>query len=392
MNVKKFLVATLVIALSTLFVNQVSALTITIFAPSAYPYVDLLPGSASSNGNAPLPDANGWVPNQYAPVNPAISGWAETWEITPSMLFTGPTQQGSVHADTWLYYLISGSAGIRVQLFHVQFGLGTMRVWYKGWSDALTPPGGEANTVDLGICYYDLSIFNFPGPQNPLPFQWTNGYNYITYVAIWAFANAGSLAFIEIAKYDDILWIFYTSSPEVPWMQSPGPEISLNPIMGPVKSRVAVRGNGFAKESKVYIYFNSTLVNQTTSTLGGIFESWFNVPDPSAKGPHRVRAIDALENSADSFFDVFIEAAPTIGDITGDTEGVPDGKTDMVDMWLVAKNFGKTDPNVDPPEGGGGSGLGISVGILGLTSIASVSIGLVGQRKRQKITKQTQRN
>jgi len=383
MIAKKLLIAVLMVALSTLLVNQVSALTVTVFAPSAYPYIDLIPGAFAVNGQAFPPDVNGYTVNQYAPVNPAASGWALTWESTPGQQFIGPNQQGSVHADSWLYYLISGLAGVRVYLFHVQWSFGTFRVWEKYWSDALTPPGGEANTVDLGICYYDNSVFNFPGPQNPQPFQWTNGYWYRTYMCILAFANAGSSAFIEVAKYDDVLWIAYTSSPESPWVQSPGsPEISLDPPMGPAGTNVKVSGTGFAPESRVYVYCDGVAVNDTISYGNGNFTCYWKIDTEIAKGPHAIRAIDQLENSACSFFDVFIEKPPIIGDISGPTTGVPDGKTDMRDVFLIAKNFGKTDPNVDPPET---TSVGLLfIGASTLASIGAFSLGLSRLRKKKE--------
>ena len=386
MNGKKFLIAILIVALSTLLMNQASALTITVFAPAAYPYTPLIPGAFVNNGQAFPPDVNGYTVNQYAPVNPAASGWALTWESTPGQQFIGPNQQGSVHADSWLYYLISGLAGVRVYLFHVQWSFGTFRVWEKYWSDAITPPGGEANVVDLGICYYDNSVFNFPGPQNPLPFQWTNGFWYRTYVCILAWANAGSSAFIEVAKYDDILWIAYTSSPESPWVQSPGsPEISVDPPMIPASHpelQPRVSGTGFAVESTVYIYCDDQLVNKTLSDPFGNFKCYAKIPPEMAKGPHAIRAIDQLENMADSFFDVFIEVPPIVGDITGPTPGVPDGKIDMRDIGLVARYFGKTDPNVDPPETGGLTVL--FVGIPVLASMGALSIGFFKLRKKKE--------
>jgi len=383
MSVKKFLVAVLIIALSTLIVNQVSALTITVFAPSAYPYIDLIPGAFAVNGQAFPPDANGYTANQYAPVNPAAFGWALTWDSTPWQQFIGPNQQGSVHADSWLYYLISGLAGVRFYLFHVQWSFGTFRVWEKYWSDAITPPGGEANVVDLGICRYDNSIFNWPGPQNPQPFQWTNGFWYRTYVCILAWANAGSSAFIEVAKYDDILWIAYTSSPESPWVQSPGsPEISVDPPMGPAGTNTRVSGTEFAPESTVYIYCDDQLVNKTLSDGDGNFKCYAKIPPEMAKGPHAIRAIDALENMAGDFFDVFIEKPPIVGDVTGPTRGVPDGKTNMLDIVLLILNFGKTDPNVDPPEETGAAE--ISKCMLTLTLIAAVPIGFFRLRKRPR--------
>jgi len=393
MNINKIIcTAILIAALSTLLVNKASALQIRVFA--APNYAGLAPsypsawwsGAWQNNGQAFPPNAYGYTANQYAPVNPALPGWALTQVQTNSFLFTGPTQKGSVHGDTWLGYLISGSAGIKISLCHIQWGFGTLRVWQKMWQDAI-PTTWKTNTVDLGINEYDLSVFNFPVGLSPIPFRWTNGYNYMTRMVIWAYASANSRVFIEIAKYDDILWITYTSSPEEHWVRSPQ-QISANPPMGPVGTNVVVNGTGFARESTVYVYYDDGLVSKTLSDGYGNFTTSFRVP-PSAKGPHVVRAMDALENTADSFFDVFIEAPPIVGDITGPTPGVPDGKTDMRDVALVARNFGKTDPNVDPPETISAKDISTSMPALALIAVAS--IGLF-RRKKQRKTKQTQHN
>ena len=380
MNLKKIVcTAILMAALSTLLVNQASAHQIIVFAAPNYPAIPWISGAFSTNGVANPPDADGRTVNDFAPVNPALPGHAVPWVSTGWVTCTWATQQGSVHGDTWIQYGITAPAGVKVQLIHEQMSIipFTYRRWETWWGDAV--PGIRTSTVDLGINPRDLSVFNSPGPQNPLQFQWTNGLMYRTTVRIWAIASPGGSVFIEQAKFDDVIWITYVTSPEKYSVQplAGGAYTELIPRAGPAGTQVKVSGTGFAPETLVYIYFDDSLVNKTVSTLGGLFESWFNVPDPSAKGPHVVKAIDALENTAYDFFDVFIEAPPIRGDLNGD------GRVNILDAIILAANFGKTDPNVDPPGEAGATDTSMSTSTLVL--IAAVSIGLFRLRKRTKI-------
>ena len=371
MNVKKITCTViLMFAISTLLVSQASAFQIYVFAPLNYagvPPTNPRPFASWFGNVDPL---RGGTSLGVVGPGSAMSGFNTGW-----WLFQDPggilTQTGSVHADTWLTGTISAfGAGFRVYLWVVRFQIGQpMQFWRKVWSYAT--PGAVAAVVDLGITSFDLS-----SPGN-LPFQWINNAWYYTRVAIQAFASSGTSASCD-AKYDDVLYITYAGSPEPHWVQSPeDPKIEVNPPMGPVGTEVVVNGTGFAPETLVYIYFDDSLVNKTVSTLGGLFESWFNVPDPSAKGPHVVRAIDALENTAVNFFDVFIEAPPIVGDLNND------GRVNILDCIIIANNFGKTDPNVDPPGEAGATDISMSMSTLVL--IAAVSIGLFRLRKRTKI-------
>ena len=392
MNLKKIVcTAILMAALSTLLVNQASAHQIIVFAAPNYPANPWISGSFVINGWANTPDADGYTANDHAPINSALPGEAVPWVCTPLTLCTWANQTGSVHADAWAGYILTGAAGIKVQLRHEQWSFTplTYRYWEKWWWDAI-PTTWRTNTVDLGINYYDLSVYNWPGPQNPLHFQWTNGFFYRTIVRIWATAAANSMAFIEIAKFDDILWMTYVTSPGKYEVQSPSdPQIELSPPAGPVKAQVNVTGTGFAPEATVYIYFDETQVNKTISNPDGTFKSQFSVPDPSAKGPHVVRAIDALENTAYDFFDIFIEAPPIPrGDLNGD------GRVNILDAIMLAANWGKTDPNVDPPEKAGAppekaSATDISTSMSTIALIATVSIGLFRLCKKTKIDDKT---
>lgn len=377
------------VALSTLLVNQASALQIQVFAPLNYAGV---PPSFPT----PFTAWGAWVLNGFAGVDqfsggtslsasPGAVGFgiAISWFGTGWSLFQGVTQSGSVHADTWLSGTINAlGAGFRVYLFVYRWQLGQpFQVWQKSWGYAI--PGAVNVVVDLGVAPIDLSW-----PSN-LPFQWTNNFWYYTRVLMLAFASPNTQANCD-AKYEDILYITYAGSPEPHWVQSPGdPAIELNPPMGPVGTNVTVSGKGFAPESAIYIFFDETLVKKTESTMGGDFVSWFNVPDSGTKkGPHVIKAIDTLENMAVSFFDVFITAPPIVGDITGPISGVPDGKTNIRDIALVARNFGKTDPNVDPPKTATVQDISTSMPII--ASIAAITVGSFRLRKRHRaMTKQT---
>jgi hypothetical protein len=246
------------------------------------------------------------------------------------------------------------------------------------------PGGWIKKTVDLGVDPYDLST---PGG---VQFQWTNGQWYKTRVIIIAFATPGTQAITEIAKYDDVSWITYTGSPGEHWVQSPSaPKIELNPPMGPVDTQVVVNGTGFVPAGMVYVYYDNQLVNRTVSDGAGNFMCLIKQPPDAGKGPHGVRAMDVIENQAEDFFDVFIEAGPVAPmDITGPTPGVPDGKIDIRDVAYVAKYFGKTDPNVDPPETTSAQDVSTSIPTIGLITITPVVLLARTRsiRKKQKIT------
>lgn len=373
----------LIVVLSLLFMNRASAVQILVFAPSnwagnppSYPtafYWGM--GYATLGSSGSLDTRTGGTIIRAVPFNTS-TGYATTWFDTGWYTFKNTTQTGSVHGDTCFWYRITGSAEVRVYLRHYEWP--TCKVWMEEWRDTI-PNNGISKAVDLGIYPNKLDT------SGTVHFEWTQNYKYHTVVLIHARARyvvgVGSEAIVE-GKYDDILWITYGGSPGVHWVQSTNePEIKLTPPIGPVGTKVAVNGSGFAPESWVYLYYDGEVVNKTLSDGYGSFASTFLVP-PSEKGPHILRAIDQLENSGISFFDVFIDGDIIAGDITGSTPGVPDGTVDMRDIGLVARNFGKTDPNVDPPETT--KATDVSTNIPALASIPAVSMGLFGLRKKKR--------
>jgi len=376
MNMRKMLYVMILMAVfSTLLINPVSGSSILVFAPLSYApphfawWGQWAIGGASL---ATLDPSTGYTVLDANPGAAAAFGIALSWFSTGSYNFTGPTQKGSVHFDNWLRYTITAfTAGFRVFLWTLRWKNGTTpEVWTSVWSYAIL--GSGTTCADVGIHPNDLS---WPSGIN---FEWANGYNYMTRVLIMAYAAKGSRAATDPAKYDQVVWNAYTSSPS-DW--KPGtlgmylwdPEQLVQPVVTPQLS-----GIGFAPESTIYVYCDDKIVNKTLSDKYGNFTTSFTVPPNSTRGHHIVKAIDQLGNMAEDFFDVFL-AAPPLGSV--DLNG--DGRINIKDIVLIAVNFGKTDPNVDPPETA--TAKDVNTSMLALALIAAVSIGFFGQHKRQKV-------
>jgi len=348
----------LMAVVSSLFVNPALAVQIRVFAPlnyvgqpPSYPTAFRWWGtSCLGTASATINQLSGFT-TMKATGGIIYSACANSYFMTNKYWFTGPTQTGSVHADVWLEYGINATgAGVGVELEVYAWNNTFCQGWRKRWTDALPTPSYTVRnaTADIGINPYDLSVGGFR-------FKWFTNCWYEAIIRVYVFAGANTLAFVEIGKFDDVSWITYTSSTDEDWVQSASdPQIVLSPPFGPNGSQVIVNGTGFAPSSPVipvpvYIYYDDGLVNKTMSDAYGNFTCSFKASSAKEGFFHVVKAIDSLENMAFDFFDVFIEAPPITGDITG-PQGVPDGKIDMRDIGAVAKNFGKTDPNVDPPE------------------------------------------
>jgi len=157
-----------------------------------------------------------------------------------------------------------------------------------------------------------------------------------------------------------------------------GPEITgyVNPPVALNDGIISMKGIRFAPESPVYVYCDDSPIAKTLSDPSGNFTTSFTVPSNSTKGHHILKAIDPLENIGMDFFDVFIAAPPIVGDLNGD------GKVDGKDIALAAKNFGKTDPNVDPPITGTAEDISMSMPAFALITV--VSIGLLRLRKKDE--------
>ncbi len=381
MKIKKSVYAiVLTAALSSLFMNRAFAYMITVFAPSNYA------GVAPSYPRAFGSSFSWCTPGSFASIDPFRGGTLLTAKFNASYgygcaisrfdtgwwHFNKTTQAGSVHADTYLWYSINASgASVSVHLSVYEWNGTALEVWTKRWSSAVVTTG-ITTTVDLGINPSDLSR---PGNK---PFRWTNCSQYYTRIQMQASTYVSNAQAIIEGKYDDALWIAYFSSPGVDWVNPNNPNsIELNPSMGPVGTEVVVNGTGFAPESQIYVYCDNKLLTKTLSDGNGNFTIHTKIPPEMAKGPHVIRAIDQLENMARNCFEVFIPA-PSIAPYDINEDGI----IDIEDIYLVALQYGKTDPNVDPPETGGATDL--STRLPTLASIAAVSIGLFGLRKRKR--------
>jgi hypothetical protein len=374
MNAKSVVYAVILIAaFSTLLINPSSASSIMVFAPLNYPSPNFVWWGQWASGGASLATIDQFTGYTVLDANPGLapSGLALSWFSTDLYNFNGSTQTGSVHFTNWLNYTISGLAGFRVYLWTFRWKTGTIpQLWTSVWFDGM--PGSRVKCADVGINPYDKSW------PSGIMFEWTNGYYYMSRVLIKAIALTNSRAVTQQAKYDEVVWNTYTSSPGPHFeVAPPPPTISgyQNPPEGPPGTVVTLNGTRFAANVLVYIYFDDSIVAKSTTDSYGNFTTTYVVPLTSSKGPHVIKAIDALENIGMDFFDVFTVAPPIVADVNGD------GKTDIIDLLITAKNFGKTDPNVDPPGIAGATD--ISVRMPALASIAAASVGLVRLRKKK---------
>lgn len=384
---KILLVVILTIALPILLVNQAFAYQINVFAPLNYAAVPpSFPTAFASWGAiaAPLTPSLAFL-NQFtgATILNAIpsataSGWAMSWFDTGWWQFSTslPTQRGSVTADSWLYYAIKGRAGIRAFLWVWDFGVNsagvvtTWQVWTETAADGLV--GTRENSFDLNVNPYDLSNLG----NN---FQWTPGDFYYARVLLYAYAPftppGNSFNTID-GKFDNILFITYTSSTGHDFIDPPlAPSITLNPVLGPAGTPVAVSGQGFAPGELVTLYWDSLPMNQTMANANGsFFDIFVDVPSGSTLGAHLINATGASGDSANSFFDVFIPAPPLVGDINHD------GFVDGSDLIIAAREYGEADPNMNP--------LGTAQQTtIGLSTVALVAIPLVLLEIRRKAQK-----
>ena len=96
------------------------------------------------------------------------------------------------------------------------------------------------------------------------------------------------------------------------------PEIELDPEEGVVGTMLTVTGVGFYADDEITVYYEGSRVDDGTEEVSprGEFTCSFAVPD-SAAGEHKVRAKDALDNSAKAYFRVIpsIAISPSSGAI-----------------------------------------------------------------------------
>jgi hypothetical protein len=385
---KKILLVVIFVAtlLPLLVQQQAFAFQINVFAPLNYAGVPpSVPTPFASWGAIPAP-----LTPSIATINPptgatilnaiptaANPGWAMSWFDTGWWQFLPalPAQKGSVTADTWLNYLIKGRAGIFAFLWVWDVstntaGTATWQVWTDATYDAV--PGTRENSFDLNVNPYDLSNLGNP-------FQWTPGDFYYARVLLYAYASnvpAGNIFQTMDGKFDDMLFITYTSSTGHDFVDPLSPSITLNPVLGPVGTPVAVNGTGFAPGETVQLYWDSQLMNTTMADANGsFFDIFVDVPSGSTLGPHLINATGATNDTANSFFDVFAPASPLVGDINHD------GKVSLQDLVLLAQNYGRTDPNMDPPAPAQPATISLSA----ITLAAAIPLALLEiRRKTQK--------
>lgn len=341
MGIKRILlVSALAVALLSLFTNQASASISIAFAPYAWgtgswpggyiPYTFWGGGGAASFGNsiATLNPSTG-INTEYA--GPPF-GLALTWVRTGEWFYFGPYQPGRVHINTYLDCSLSGSSWVLVGLMtyeRIYNGPITNFWWRWVWWNAVS--GAFGRCADGGISQRDTS-------SQGNPFGWTGGLVYQTYGFILA-VSAGGTANIPYSRYDEIMWVADTFSPEE-MDPNDGPEIVVDPPVAPVcnETLINVYGMRFAPESLIYIYYDEVLMGTTFSDPFGNFTFKFSRHETS-KGVHILRAIDQLENSAENLYTVLALQRPVF-DLNGD------GRVDILDVVLVCRDYGSV---VDPP-------------------------------------------
>jgi hypothetical protein len=357
------------------------------------PYSGMVPYVPGGNCTS-LIDPNVWAKLNLTTgqgqlnVGPLSSGparaWARMWVSTGWYNFTLATQQGRVLLDVWLDdSAVLGNSWIRIWLFMSRYVPGQVAAlsWWKMiWSRPPPGPGSFALTIASG----------------GIPLIWNTGVWYRSDVVIEACAPIDGVSHVSVgyARFDDILWIADASSPEEGWIPivSPflpnPPQICLNPPTGEVGTNVTITGQNFARESWVSLFWDQDFLTKClTDASYGNFSSSFIIP-AGTTGPHNVTANDTSGDYAWSGFFATAPVPPLTGDITGSNPGVPDGRVTMDDVMLTLFNFGKTDPNVDPPEDSK-SVTNISPAVIALASV--LVLPLLHKRRRDKEKARTQK-
>jgi hypothetical protein len=403
--------AVLVAVLSPMLVNQAFAHGITVFTPINYAIPPVLPlpiwGDASSPGppatTSFLNPVEGWTSLNIFPGSPAGS-WAESWYWTGWTMFNSslPLQSGSVTADTWINYTIKGQAGIRAFLFVYEWTppstsgtTGTFEWWREVAGNAI--PGNWESSFDLNVNPNDKSNLGNP-------FSWTPGSWYVALVLLQAVVGNPASSFISVApplipavlpqpplpvppsvvggKFDDILFITYLSSPN-DFVSDPGPTIVTNPPLGPIGTSVNINGTGYQPFETINVTLNGQTVATTTTDANGFFDiPDIDIPAGTPLGQLVFIATGATGDGARSFFDVFAEIPPLLGDLNGD------GKVSLADLQILAKGYGQTDPNIiDPPA----SGTQVTyAGVTLLAAIVPLGLFIRRQKEHRRLKRDTQ--
>jgi hypothetical protein len=340
MTIRRMLCATILLFVVLLLaVNRAYANSIWVFAPGNY--VGSLPSNPS-----PLTLALGGAGASVTPSTGFFSGSVSTISPFPWVHFMiswvynkNVTQPGSVTSAAFMNYSItSASVGFYAELTVLRAtGSGIFDWWqnvyhpYPIWQDGPGPFPQRTRPIDLEVTPNDKSLTgNY--------FTWIPGATYTIMFEMQAAqtGSGGAAWFNGYFKHFTLVFMQYSQSEDlVPANAS----IFLSPPFGPVGTNVQVNGTGFAPASPISITYDNASVANTTSDVSGNFTASFVVPS-STKGFHVVVATDGAGNQAAALFKVYIPSNPLVGDLNND------GKIDIKDISIVAKQFGKSDPNM----------------------------------------------
>jgi hypothetical protein len=122
-----------------------------------------------------------------------------------------------------------------------------------------------------------------------------------------------------------------------------------------------------------------------SNASGFIFAS-FNILGNVTFGIHAITAIDSSNNTATTFFDVFVPVSWLVGDLNGD------GKINLQDVVTLAMNYGKTDPNIMAAPGAivvpavqTPPAQQASMGLLAVGLAAAGSLTMSKRRKKRQV-------
>jgi len=381
MNVKKILCLTaIVVSFTSLFVGRVSASASIAFAPywwgtGSWPG-GYIPYTFVGWGGA------WWVGTAGATVNPFTGrnnewagfgfGYAVTWITTGWWWYIGPgPQPGRIHLNTWLTdcSIVGVPAWVRVRLLVIQ--LNPLEAWLRTvWFRFI--PGAFSSIADGGISLVDAGLFT------GAPFRWLTGSRYISIGIIDTFSSGPRTSTRVYSRYDEMMWIADQLTPE-DFEEARVPRIIVDPPIGPVCSELTLTVNGtqFAPLTRVYIYYDGGLVAEGKTDPNGDFIVPF-VRHETEKKVHVLRAIDQLENSAETVF-VSVGTDKPIVDVNYD------GKCDMMDIVQCILDFNKKE---DPP-GAASLSVASTAGAAGAVG-AAVPIVLYQLHAKRNSKKKTQ--
>jgi len=237
-------------------------------------------------------------------------------------------------------------------------------------------PGAFSSIADGGISLVDAGLFT------GAPFQWLRWGFYCSIGIIDAFSPTTGSARVGYSRYDEMMLIAEQLTPEDFIVVTDIPVIHVDPPIGPVCSELTLTVNGtrFAPESTVYIYYDGELVAEGKTDPNGDFIVPF-LRHETEKKVHVLRAIDALENSAETVF-VSVGTERPIVDLNYD------GKCDIKDIFMAILDFGKKE---DPP-GAASLSVASTAGAAGAGAVSAAVPLVLYQLHAKRNSKKKTRN